>query len=193
MKTLKKLIKDNFDIPFDIFPIPQEALYPLDYAEEMTEDELNRLLRRPAKVKDLNGAYLVGTKSAAENLMLTSGSFGYLNKLKPGYFFMGYWGHGVNSYSFYYARIDKKSRIYFRLLYGGYYTDVKEDAAMIREFLLSYFKYENWLKENSKHFIAINVIDGEFYQVRLKDDREITSKRWNDFISLLPINSEVAR
>jgi hypothetical protein len=193
MKTLKKFVKDAFDIPFSIFPIPDENLYPLDYAEGMNEDELDKLISRPAKIKDLNGAYLVGTKSAAKKLILTDGGFEFLYEMKPGYFFMGYWGHGVNSYSFYYARVDKKSRIYFRLLYGGYYTDPKEDAAAIRDFLLSFFKYEAWIKDNSKHFIAINVIDGEFYQVRLKDDNGITSRRWSEFISLLRISSEVVR
>lgn len=193
MKTLKKFVKDAFDIPLSLFPIPEENLYPLDYAEGMNEDELNKLISRPAKVKDLNGAYLIGTKPAAKKLILTEGGFEFLHEMKPGYFFMGYWGYGVNSYSFYYARVDKKNRVYFRLQYGGYYTDPKEDAAMIREFLLSFFRYDVWIKDHSKHFIAINVMDAEFYEATLKDDKVITSKRWNEFISLLPVDSEVVR
>ncbi|MCU7493332.1 MAG: hypothetical protein HF312_20845 [Ignavibacteria bacterium] len=193
MKTLRKFVKDAFDIPFSLFPIPEEILYPLDYAEGMNEEEVNKLISRPAKAKDLNEAYLVGTKSAAKKPILTEGGFDFLHEIKPGYFFMGYWGYGVNSYSFYYARIDRKSRVYFRLLYGGYYTDDKEDAAEIREFLLSYFKYENWLKENSKHFIAINVTEAEFYKAKLKDGKVIISKRWREFISLLPLDAELVR
>jgi hypothetical protein len=193
MKILKNFVKDAFDIPFSLFPIPDESLYPLDYAEGMNEDELNKLISRPAKAKDLSEAYLVGTKSAAKKLILTEGGFEFLHEMKPGYFFMGYWGYGVYSYSFYYARIDRKSRVYFRLLYGGYYTNIKEDAAEIREFLLSYFKYENWLKENSKHFIAINVTEAEFYKAKLKDGKVIISKRWREFISLLPLDAELVR
>lgn len=82
---------------------------------------------------------------------------------EKGYFLLGYWGHGINSYAFYYSRIDEWSHILFRLGYGGVYGDEEKDAKRVREFLTNYFAFEPELKSKVKSMVAIDSMgDGEY-------------------------------
>jgi hypothetical protein len=54
------------------------------------------------------------------------------------YVLAGYWGHGVNSWAFYYVGRWSDHRVFFRLAFGGVYGDTARDAAFARDFLARY-------------------------------------------------------
>lgn len=83
---------------------------------------------------------LVGSKGAIKRQYLIQGDIGeFLRHAPEGYFLVGFWGHGFNSHAFYYLRVDSKSKIFFRLPYGGVYMDNKNEAEHISKFLPEFF------------------------------------------------------
>jgi hypothetical protein len=54
----------------------------------------------------------------------------------------GWWGHGINSFAFYYQIITNKRRVLFRLHFGGAYSNIDEDRNNVVEFLSSYAVFE---------------------------------------------------
>ena len=68
---------------------------------------------------------MVGTEDAVRDPPVMLG--GPRLRARPvGYWFAGYWGHGINSYAFYFVDVGARSRAYFRLSFGGIYTDPVE-------------------------------------------------------------------
>jgi hypothetical protein len=65
----------------------------------------------------------------------------FLDSAPDGYKVTGWWGHGVNSYAFYYMRITEHEKIFFRLPYGGIYMDNDKAAEKISDFLEEYAKF----------------------------------------------------
>lgn len=61
-----------------------------------------------------------------------------------GIWLAGYWGHGVNSYAWYFVRKDARREVFLRLFYGGVYGDEKRDAANVRAFVERYVAFEEW-------------------------------------------------
>lgn len=57
------------------------------------------------------------------------------------YVLAGYWGHGINSWAFYYVGRWAGHRVFFRLGYGGVYGDSARDAAYARDFLARYQEF----------------------------------------------------
>jgi hypothetical protein len=90
-----------------------------------------------------------------------------------GYYLMGYWGHGVNSYALYYLRIDAWSKVYFRLPYGGFYTDNLRMAILIRQFLPSYFEFEQQVKGRVKMLEAVEAMLPSRYRIVRSDGKVI--------------------
>lgn len=66
---------------------------------------------------------LVASPSAAEQPLQTQGDVSRVKTLPHGYFLAGFWGHGVNSYAFYWCQIEPGRRLYLRIPYGGVYSD----------------------------------------------------------------------
>jgi hypothetical protein len=94
---------------------------------------------------DIEGqpAIMVGSRAAANDPLLYG--FEALRRFAvapPGYFMAGYWAKGVNSHALYYCRVDPRSRVYFRIAFGGVYTDNERLKRLIPEFLRRYFRYE---------------------------------------------------
>jgi hypothetical protein len=55
-----------------------------------------------------------------------------------GYFLAGFWGHGCNSYAFYWCVADARQRVFLRLPYGGVYMNAKTAGAEVLSVLCSY-------------------------------------------------------
>ena len=107
MRRLSTFFRESFGISLSqVVDLPQEELFCL------SEEGL-----------------LYGSAIARENKYLVQSD---IHEFKTsdarGYFLMGYWGHGINSYAFYYSRIDDWSHIFFRLAYGGAYMNNDEAA-----------------------------------------------------------------
>ncbi len=99
-------------------------------------------------------------------------------KLAPqGYFQVGFCGHGVISYAFYYARVDSWSKIFFRLPYGGVYMDNKIEGERGRRFLTNYFQFEERrIKDKAKGITAVDSMEEGYYRVSMSENKEIELK-----------------
>jgi hypothetical protein len=95
----------------------------------------------------------------------------FISSEDKGYFLIGFWGYGANSYAFYYLRIDEWSHIFFRLPYGGVYSNIEKDKTLLRKFLKNYFNFEPELKLRAKSMIAIDSMGYGDYKIELLDGR----------------------
>lgn len=59
------------------------------------------------------------------------------------YLSTGFWGHGVNSYAFYFIEKRGAHRCFLRLRYGGAYGDPAEDAVRVLAFLRAYGRFRD--------------------------------------------------
>jgi hypothetical protein len=125
------------------------------------------------------GALLYGSPVAVQRgtylLQTEIGSF--LRDAPEGYLLVGFWGHGVNSYAFYYARVDAHSRVYFRLGYGGVYMDNDAAAAQIRAFLTRWFALEPILRERTASYLAVEAMEAARYRLVRADGEEVDTDR----------------
>ena len=148
MNFLKETFLSEIGMPLPLIPFDERELIPLSNNPE------KRLL--------------FGSKIAAKNPFLIQGNIReFIKKGPKGYFLIGFWGHGINSHAFYYSRVDFWSRIFFRLGYGGAYMDNDLEAKHIKDFLISYFTFENTIKKYTKEFIAIDSMMDGLYRVTL--------------------------
>jgi hypothetical protein len=154
--TMNKLIetfKKSFGTSIPRIMLPKEEIFPLDN-------------------KNSEEAFLFGSKIARKEQFLIQGSIGSFIKSAPkGYFLIGFWGHGVNSYAFYYSRIDSWSKILFRLPYGGMYMDNEKMGKYVQEFLTSYFQFERRIKKRVKTLIAVESMGKGYYRIELHDGK----------------------
>lgn len=101
-------------------------------------------------------AMLFGSHSARARRCLTQTDLEWFLRDAPqGYAMVGFWGYGVNSYAFYYARVDAWSRVYLRLPYGGMYMDNDQAAARARLFVQSLFAFERRIQLATSSWSAI--------------------------------------
>ena len=119
--------------------------------------------------------YLIGSKEALKDQYLVQGSIDhFFEDLHGQYFLMGFWGHGVNSYAFYYIRSDPKSKIFFRLPYGGVYMDNDKEKVRINKFLTRFFDLENKLSnENVEYLFVMESMGTSGFKLKLKDQKEV--------------------
>ena len=59
----------------------------------------------------------------------------FLEKQPRGYYAIGYWGHGLNSYRFCYRVAEQNRVIWVELSYGGFFDDEDKFARDIEEYL----------------------------------------------------------
>lgn len=86
---------------------------------------------------------LVGTEEAKEKQYLKgSDVVSFLNEAPEGYLLAGFWGYGLNSHCFHYARANSWSRVWFRLPFGGAYMDNQDLAVAIPDFLEAFDEFE---------------------------------------------------
>jgi hypothetical protein len=149
MNELRAFFHNEIDISLPRVVLPKDELIPM-------------------------AGYMFGSLSAKERQYLTQGDIDdFISSEDKGYFLIGYWGHGANSYAFYYSRIDDWSHIFFRLPYGGIYSDVERNKTLIRKFLINYFKFEPELKRRAKSMIAIESMGYGDYQIELHDGKMV--------------------
>jgi len=157
MKNLEIVFKQSFGFSLPQSLLPQEKLLPL---EEDPEESL-----------------LFGSPSAVLKPFLVQGDIkSFIDSSPEGYFLIGFWGHGVNSYAFYYSRVDHWSRIFFRLPYGGVYMENEKMARQIREFLTRYIAFEKSIMGKISSFIAIESMDEGYYRLVSKEGKTIELK-----------------
>ncbi len=121
---------------------------------------------------DLDDSPLVGTPPAVEHPCLEQGDIETFIASGPdGYVMVGFWGHGVNSYAFYYVLADSWRKVFLRLPYGGVYMDNDEQAKLIRSFLPAYAEFERLLQDKAESLEVVDSMGEGHYRVRLKDGR----------------------
>jgi hypothetical protein len=119
-------------------------------------------------------ALLFGSRIALQNPLLVQGHIQQFQTSTPqGYFLSGFWGHGANSYAFYYQVVDAWQRIFFRLPYGGVYMNEKKCARDIRNFLKQYIALQSKLKSSLKSWIAIESMGEGYYKAVLNNGETI--------------------
>jgi hypothetical protein len=154
LDKLQRAFEEAFGIPFSTCPLPECDLFPM--GEDQIEDEL-----------------LFGSEEALKTPILRAGDIDtFMVKCLPGFFMVGFWGHGVNSYAFYYSRIDERSKIYFRLPYGGAYMNNEEAARQIARFVPAFFAYEAQLKGHGYELIAVDSMWEGWYRMKDREGKE---------------------
>jgi hypothetical protein len=116
------------------------------------------------------GALLYGSELAKQKPLLTQSDVEeFVGCPREGYFQIGFWGHGVNSYAFYYVRDDPRSRVYLRLPFGGVYMDNEENATRIARFLPALFEFERTQLEAGSTLLAVDSMGAGDYRLTTKD------------------------
>lgn len=154
-KKIEELIVKNFNLSLSDIPLPQQKLIPI--------------------VPGIGDGLLLGTEEANEHCFLVQGDIDNFFKNAPlGYFVIGFWGHGFNSYAFYYSKVDPKSKILFRLPFGGVYMDNEKEARRIKNYLTSFFKFKRQLE----NFKSLNIFEsmGECYYDILFENYRFNSR-----------------
>ena len=161
MRRLRTFFRESFGISLSrVVDLPNEELFCLSE----------------------NGLLYGSAIAFKKNYLVQDDINDFVTSDAKGYFLMGFWGHGINSYAFYYLRIDDWSHIFFRLAYGGVYMDDAERARKVREFLSNYFAFEQELKLKAKSLTAIDSMGYGDYSITLLDGRLVSLKEsiyWN--------------
>ena len=145
LTDLEERFQDTFGIPLAALPIPAGL------------------------VRINPGALLYGSEIARGTPLLTQSDVDeFIDAPREGYFLIGFWGHGVNSYAFYYVRDDPRSRVYLRLPYGGVYMDNDENATRISRFLPALFEFERKQLEAGSTLMAVDSMGAGNYCVTTK-------------------------
>ena len=152
MIKLRDTFKKSFGIPIEqILPL-EKNLIPI---EGNPEDAL-----------------LFGSKTTAENPYFLDPSIEqFIESTPEGYFLVGFWGYGANSYAFYYSVVDSWKKIWFRLPYGGVYSDNDVEANYIRKFLSNYFNFQKKLYGKVKKLIAMESMGDGYYKIIKSGDK----------------------
>jgi hypothetical protein len=128
-------------------------------------------------VGDPEKSLLFGSISAIQKLFIVQSDIRpFIDSCPQGYFLIGFWGHGVNSYAFYYSRADNWSKIFFRLPYGGVYMDNEKMARQIQEFLTRYIAFEKSILGKVSSFIAIESMGEGYYRIFSTDGKSLELK-----------------
>ena len=151
MKLLKETFNQSFQLVFDdIFRLPDDLtpIYP------------NR--------GENNYFYYTDLGENESMPYLSQGSINrFMEEAPPGYLQIGLWGHGINSYAFYFCRVNEWSKVFFRLSYGGIYMNNDEEAEKIRIFLPAFFKFEEQIGGKVEHFTAVDSMGDGHYAVQV--------------------------
>ena len=154
MKKLNELCINSFGIELEELIPLQEDLIPFG--------------------KNAEGAKLFGSRVAAKQPLFLQGTINrFIQSCPEGYFLVGFWGHGINSYAFYFSQVDSWKKVFFRLPYGGAYMDNENMAKCICNFLPNYFEFEKKLHGKVKYLIAVESMDYGYYKITLPDNKII--------------------
>lgn len=81
----------------------------------------------------------------------------------------GFWGYGLNSYAFYFARKDERREVYLRLAYGGAYGKPFGEARQVREFIDRYLDFEAWASPRARSWSVLSDMGGGLARVAFND------------------------
>jgi hypothetical protein len=152
MDDLRQAFEKTLGIPFSTLPIPELPLVRI-FDERTMLYGTQEAKARPVLYSEQVHSFAVGEF--------------------PGYFLVGAWGYGSNSYAFYYVRNDGRSRICFRLAHGGVYMDNEAQAGHIARFLPAFFAFESGQRCGGASVLAIDAMGWGLYRVtRDGHDRE---------------------
>lgn len=152
MLYLGQLFEKSFKIP-----LPERFL---------PKDRLKLLYREFPGGPGLGGHPLFGTEIAEGWTYLDIASVGpFMSKCPEGYLLVGFWGYGINSYAFYYCRVDDWSRVYFRLPFGGGYMDNDKNARQIRDFLPAYLDFEDEVRSRVSTLKIVIAMGGGWCEI----------------------------
>jgi hypothetical protein len=160
------LVNTNLETERGLFPIFAEV-FGIPPPDGMLPEEPLRPLAKDAHLFGSEVALSFGA------LVLQAHLEHFLEQAPEGYLLAGFWGHGIQSYAFYYARVDARSRVYFRLPYGGVYTDNERAALKIRAFLTRYFAIEPAIRARASSFVAVEAMGTARYDVHGKDGTRV--------------------
>ncbi len=93
----------------------------------------------------------------------------YIKDQRGDYAVFGYWGHGTNSYAYYFQRVDSWRRIFLRLAYGGLYMDPVARAKEIRHSLERCLSFQRACKGRVREMIAVDSMGDQSYSVTRLD------------------------
>jgi len=80
----------------------------------------------------------------------------FLQEAPEGYFYTGFWGHGVNSHAFYYSVVNQWERIFLRLPYGGLYMNNEEGAEYVKKVLTKFSDLERLVEGKVRKLIIVD-------------------------------------
>lgn len=121
---------------------------------------------------------MVGTpEAAARPFLARSDSSDFLRHALEGHSMAGFWGQGGDSESFYYVRADQRSRIWFRLPFGGANMDNDDLAVAIRDFLTAFARFDAWLASRAVRLAAIQDAWGGYYEVIAPNEDAVVVER----------------
>jgi len=108
---------------------------------------------------------LIATREAQNAPLLIQGDLDSVEDAPVGYGLAGFWGHGINSYAFYFQIVTNNLRIFARLPYGGVYMDNAQCQVEIKNYLSALLEFE--LNDLSRHdtFTAIESMGWGHYRV----------------------------
>lgn len=137
---------------------------------------------------------LIGSKEALTYQYLAQGDINkFFENQFEDYFLMGFWGHGLNSYAFYYIKSDKKGKIFLRLPFGGVYMDNKKEAVRIKNYLTRFFSLERKIWKISSYFTVLDSMGSAKIEITLKNGDKMEYKKslycsdnnYNKFLEIL--------
>ncbi len=173
MRRIKKFFEEIFGIP-----LPQQMLF---------DGNLNPiwdpLIPQPDPKEAPLQASDVAIKVPPPVVMSTMESF---FSASEGYYFIGFYERGINNFDFFYARMDSWRRVYFRLSYGGAYTNGDKERKSVREFLPRYFEFERKLAGNVKLLKVIEGVGNSEYTIVLPDGQTFEKRFFTDSVLYNP-------
>jgi len=161
LSPLRELVERIFRVPMELLRLPKD---------------LARLGEERGQEAPLLFASSVARERSRPWLMQAEID-GFLQEAQPGYFLTGFWGHGTNSYAFYYLRVTSSSRVYLRLPFGGIYMNTKRDAAQIGKFLRAFLPFEAMVEKGIMcSLLAVESMGRGRYEVVRADGSTVTSE-----------------
>ena len=119
--------------------------------------------------------YMYGSLSAKDHVYLTQGDIDdFISSENKGYFLIGFWGHGANSYAVYYRGMMTGAMYISDFLMVVFTVTLKKIKKRIRKFLKNYFAFEPELKSRAKSLIAIDSMGVGDYRIELLDGRTVS-------------------
>jgi hypothetical protein len=106
--------------------------------------------------------------------LLVQADLGRVAELPEGAFQAGFYGHGANSYAFYFCEVTRDRRVFFRLPYGGVYMDNARAARRIASFMAAYAALRTHPGDALAHLFAVESMGKRRYEARFVSGKTAT-------------------